>query len=158
MRVDLARVPEVLTDAGWLGTEISVEAGGMRRIASDLVLGVGAERPVTFRKSMVIGLGRVVGEGDGYAAAIEWQSANLVALFPVFVGRVEIGCDLVAIEGHYAPPFGLIGTVLDRALLGIAARATARFVLNKLIGALGGTGAVPMEPTAVDTDTTGALY
>ena len=156
--VDLARVPDLLLDTGWLGTEISVDDGGVRRIASDLVLGVGANRPISFRKSMVIGLGRPVGGDEGYSVAVEWQSAKLVPLFPIFVGTVKIGPELVAIEGHYAPPFGVIGTVLDRALLGIAARATARFVLRKVTDALGGAAGAPMGPTAVDADSTGALH
>ena len=40
--------------------------------------------------------------------------------------------------GHYAPPFGIIGAVLDRAMLGIAARATANVVVGKFIAALTG--------------------
>jgi hypothetical protein len=122
----------------WLGEEIERDGRAMRRLASDLVLGVGSDRPVAFHKSMIVGLGQPHRDAVGWMVPIEWQAASLTPLFPVFVGQVRVDPDGVAIEGHYAPPFGIIGAVLDRALLGIAARATAKVILERFVRALTG--------------------
>lgn len=135
-RVDLERVPRTLDADGWLGEEIGRDGRAMRRLASDLVLGVGTDRPVAFHKSMIVGLGQPQGDATGWAVPIEWQAASLTPLFPVFVGHVRVDPDGVAIVGHYAPPFGIIGVVLDRALLGIAARATAKVILGRFVEVL----------------------
>jgi hypothetical protein len=134
--VDLERVPRALEASDWLGEEIDRDERGMRRVLSDLVLGVGAERPIAFRRSMLIALGRPRQDADGWTVPIEWQASSLTPLFPVFVGEVRIGQERVTIEGRYAPPFGVIGAVLDRALLGIAARGTAKVILGRFVEAV----------------------
>ena len=136
VRVDLDRVPGFLHDGDWLGEEIATDDRGMRRLASDLVLGVGSDRPVAFRKSMIVALGEPVRGDDGWTVPIEWQAASLTPLFPVFVGQLKIDGERVVIEGHYAPPFGAIGAVLDRTMLGIAARTTAKVILSRFIDAM----------------------
>ena len=135
-RIDLEAVPGILQDSDWLGEEIALDDGGLRRLASDLVLCVGSDRPVAFRKSMIVGLGQPSRDPDGWTVPIEWQAASLTPLFPVFVGQVRIDVERVAIEGNYAPPFGVIGAVLDRAMLGIAARTTAKVILERFVEAL----------------------
>ena len=137
-RVRIEVVPRLLDGLSWLGEEISADERGMRRVSSDLVLGVGTDRPVTFHKSMIVGIGPPRRQSNGWTAAIEWQSASLMPLFPIFVGHVRIEPERVALVGHYAPPFGIIGAVLDRALLGIAARATANIIVGKFVDALTG--------------------
>jgi hypothetical protein len=137
--VDLERVPRQLEASAWLGEEIDRDENGMRRLLSDLVLGVGSERPIAFRKSMVVALGQPRHDADGWTVPIEWQAATLTPLFPVFVGEVRIGQERVTIEGRYAPPFGVIGAVLDRALLGIAARGTAKVILGRFVEAVSRT-------------------
>ena len=132
-------VPTRLEASDWLGEEIDHDERGMRRLLSDLVLGVGSERPIAFRKSMLIALGQPRHEVDGWTVPIEWQAATLTPLFPVFVGEVRIGQERVTIEGRYAPPFGVIGAVLDRALLGIAARGTAKVILGRFVEAVSRT-------------------
>ncbi len=137
--MDLERVPRQLEASAWLGEEIDRDESGMRRLLSDLVLGVGSERPIAFRKSMLIALGQPRHDADGWTVPIEWQAATLTPLFPVFVGEVRIGQERVTIEGRYAPPFGVIGAVLDRALLGIAARGTAKVILGRFVEAVSRT-------------------
>jgi hypothetical protein len=134
--VDLARVPDVLDAPEWLGEELDHDERGTRRFATDLVLGVGSERPVTFRRSMIVTLGPARHESHGWTIPIEWQAAALTPLFPVFVGRVRVESERVAIDGYYAPPFGIIGVAIDRALLGIAARATTKVVLGRFARAM----------------------
>ncbi len=72
----------------------------------------------------------------GWLIPIEWRAATLTPLFPVFVGDLRIRSDRIELDGHYAPPGGTIGYVLDRALLRIAARGTARWFLRKVVSAL----------------------
>ena len=134
--VDLDQVPAILRDSDWLGEEMAPDDRGMRQVASDLVLGVGSDRPVAFRKSMIVGLGQPSRHADVWTVPIEWQAASLTPLFPVFVGEVRIDAARVVIEGNYAPPFGVIGAVLDRAMLGIAARTTAKLILDRFVAAL----------------------
>jgi hypothetical protein len=135
-RVDLALVPRVLADGKWLGEELGRDDDGTRRLATDLVLGVGSDRPITFHRSMIVGLGQPVRDADGWVVPLEWQSAALTPLFPVFVGHLRFGHEGAVIDGHYAPPFGVIGAALDRALLGIAARATAKVLLTRFVNAV----------------------
>lgn len=135
-RVDLDHVPGILDASDWLGEEIEPDDGPMRRLASDLVLSVGSDRPITFRKSVIVGIGQPSRDAGGWSVPIEWQAASLAPLFPVFVGQVRIDVERVAIEGNYAPPFGVIGAVLDRAMLGIAARTTAKVILERFVEAL----------------------
>ncbi len=137
MPVDLRRVPGLLVDIGWLGTELATREARIRHIAMDLVLGVGTVEPVAFRKSMVVSIGHATFDREGCTVPIEWRSASLVPLFPVFAGHLVIATDKVTIRGHYAPPFGRLGSAVDRALLGTAARATASVVLRHFTDALG---------------------
>ena len=67
---------------------------------------------------------------------VEWRAATLAPLFPVFVGRMLIGPERIAIDGYYAPPFGVIGYVFDRAVFQIVARGTARWFLTQVVAAL----------------------
>jgi hypothetical protein len=136
-RVDLDTVETRLATGGWLGDETGDDDRGMRGLTSDLVLGVGSDRPVAFPKSMLVRLGQPRRDARGWTVPIEWQAATLTPLFPVFVGHVWMDIIGVGIEGHYAPPFGAVGVVLDRALLGIAARATAKFMVGRFVDALG---------------------
>ena len=138
-QVDLERVPAQLEATAWLGEEIGRDERGTRRLVSDLVLGVGSDRPIAFRRSMVIALGQPLRKGDGWTVPIEWQAASLTPLFPVFVGEVGFGRERITIDGRYAPPFGVIGAVLDRALLGIAARSTAKVILGRFVEAVSRT-------------------
>jgi hypothetical protein len=136
-RVDLDTVATRLAASGWLGDETGDDDRGMRGLTSDLILGVGSDRSVAFPKSMLVRLGQPHRDARGWTVPIEWQAATLTPLFPVFVGHVRIDSISIGIEGHYAPPFGAIGVVLDRALLGIAARATAKVIVGRFVDALG---------------------
>ena len=137
-RIDLGRVPAAFGDEmpNWLGQPIEPASTHMLGYLCDLELRVSPGRLVTFRKSAIISLGAPVPMAEGWLIPIEWRAATLAPLFPVLVGQLIVTADRVAIEGHYAPPFGTIGYVLDRGLLSIAARGTARWFLTKVAGIL----------------------
>ena len=68
--------------------------------------------------------------------AISWQAAGLAPLFPVFSGTLRWADDELSLDGYYAPPGGGIGIVADRLLLNVAARGTARLLLEKIAAAM----------------------
>jgi hypothetical protein len=54
----------------------------------------------------------------------------------VLAGVLRLTPDYVEIDGYYAPPFGVLGYLGDRLILGVAARATARWFLETVAHAL----------------------
>jgi hypothetical protein len=137
--VDLGRVEATFggPDARWLGERAPDGPPGIRRFSCDLELHVSPERPVLFRKAAIVGLGDPRQEGDAWIVPIEWFAATLTPLFPVFVGELRLQADRVGLRGSYVPPGAAIGYVLDRAILGAAARGTGLWFLRKVASALG---------------------
>ena len=76
-------------------------------------------------------VGEIRRTADTCEIEIGWQSSSLAPLFPVFAGHLTLTPTEVRLEGYYAPPGGEIGAVLDKAFLGIAARGTARWFLER---------------------------
>ena len=139
-RIDLDRVPEAFGDGtlDWLGQPAGQDATGLVRYLCDLELRVSPDRRSAFRKSAIISLGTPVRDGARWVIPIEWRAATMAPLFPVFAGRLVVSADRVTLDGHYAPPFGIVGYVLDRGVMGIAARGTAHWFLGKAAAALAG--------------------
>jgi hypothetical protein len=141
--VDLDRVPEILggSEAPWLGARMPdphrpTGEPSVRYFLCDLEVRSGAGQLSILRKSAIVGFGPPSREGAGWVVPVEWRAATMAPLFPVFAGRLLIDADQVVLEGGYAPPFGRLGVVLDAALLRLAARATARWFLNRVGTAL----------------------
>ena len=130
----------------WLGQPAGTDARGLRRYLCDLELRVNPEGRAAFRKSAIVSLGDVRSRHGGWTIPIEWRAASLAPLFPVFSGQLIIDAERIVTDGHYAPPFGVVGYFLDRALLSIAARGTARWFLGKVAGVVGPAGSAPMLP------------
>lgn len=89
-----------------------------------------------FRKAAVVSLGSLRRVGAGWVVPVEWTAATMTPLFPVLVGQLRIGADGIELDGHYAPPGGRLGYLLDVSLLGAAARGTGRWFLGKLAAAV----------------------
>ena len=137
--VDLERVTARFgsPEARWLGERAPDGPPGIRRFSCDLELHVSPERPVLSRKAAIVGLGDPCKDGDAWIVPIEWFAATLTPLFPIFVGELRLQADRVGLRGSYVPPGAAIGYVLDRALLGAAARSTGLWFLRKVASALG---------------------
>jgi hypothetical protein len=137
-RADLSRVVALLgsPEAPWLGEPVVGSTGPTREFACDLELPVGDLGPILFRKSAIIGLGAPVDQGASWLEPIEWRAATFKPLFPVFAGTLTILNDQLVLDGHYAPPGGRLGAVLDAALLKVAARGTGRWLLRTVAVAL----------------------
>ncbi len=137
-RPDLARIPDLLggAEAAWLGERVEEASGPSREYACDLDLPAGDMGPLLFRKSAIVGLGEPVRDGAGWLIPIDWHAATFKPLFPVFAGTLTVTERQVVLDGHYAPPGGRMGAVLDVALLNVAARGTGRWFLRKVAAAL----------------------
>jgi len=137
-RPDLTRIADVLgsPDAPWLGERLLEASGPTREYACDLDLPAGDMGLILFRKSAIVGLGEPVRHDAGWRVPIEWHAATFKPLFPVFAGTLSIREEQVVLDGHYAPPGGRLGAVLDAALLNVAARGTGRWFLRTVAAAL----------------------
>jgi hypothetical protein len=107
---------------------------GLRRFAVDLRLRIGGpDRGLTtFGKAAYVDLGMPVRTVEGWVVDVGWRASSGAPLFPVFAGQLHVRRDELRIEGLYAPPGGAIGRAADRALLHLAANATARWLLGEL--------------------------
>lgn len=129
--IDLAIARRRLDAPEWLGATVPPEQRGMRRFMTDLVLPLRAGQPQTvFRKAAFVDLGEAQAMPGGLSVPIGWRSSTLAPLFPVFAGRLQVRPEALVLEGCYAPPGGEAGRILDRALLSLAARGTARWFLE----------------------------
>jgi hypothetical protein len=124
----------------WLGELIELRADDDDRHLVDLELRVSDQAPrLAFRKAAYVDVGRVRGEQFGpISLGISWRAAGLAPLFPVFSGTITWDADVLRLDGYYAPPGGGIGIVADRLLLNVAARGTARLLLERIASAMRG--------------------
>lgn len=137
--VDLAVAVPLLTEHadGWLGIPVPAVQPGSRRFLTDLSLPIRDHAPsLVFKKAAYVDLGDVRTTPDSCEIEIAWQSSSLAPLFPVFSGHLILTRTELSLEGFYAPPGGEIGAVLDKAFLGIAARGTARWFLERTVEAV----------------------
>jgi hypothetical protein len=134
--IDLVRAVPLLTEqaTAWLGTPVPAPRRGCRRYLTDLRLPIRDRSPsLVFNKAAYVDLGEVRDTPDGFELEIGWQSSSLAPLFPVFAGHLTLTSTQLRLEGYYAPPGGEFGAVLDKAFLGIAARGTARWFLERTL-------------------------
>ena len=116
------------------------EPDGRDRHLVDLELRVSEQAPrIAFHKAAYVDVGPASGEPFGpIRIGISWRAAGLAPLFPVFSGTLAWDDDELRLEGYYAPPGGGIGIVADRLLLNVAARGTARLLLERIASAMRG--------------------
>jgi hypothetical protein len=105
----------------------------MRRHQADLRLRV-SDRPslVTFGKAAYVDLGPAQLLDAGWQIEVSWRASTLAPLFPVFSGAIVARGAELTLSGWYAPPGGVIGRIADQALLHLAAKGTARWLLSEL--------------------------
>jgi hypothetical protein len=117
----------------WLGQPVADPPSGMRRYAADLRLQPDDRGLLaTLHKAAYVDLGFSQQLSDGLRVEISWRSATLAPLFPVFSGWLTVRPGELRLDGYYAPPGGAFGLAADRALLRLAARGTARWLLGQL--------------------------
>ena len=128
----------------WLGdvVERGVGEGDWERHLVDLELRVSEQTPrIAFHKAAYVDVGLVRGDAFGpIRLGISWRAAGLAPLFPVFSGTLAWQDGELRLEGYYAPPGGGVGIMADRLLLNVAARGTARLLLERIASAMRGEG------------------
>ena len=125
----------------WLGELVEAEDLGEReRHLVDLELRVSEQTPrITFRKAAYVEVGPVrAPQQQPITVGISWRAAGLAPLFPVFSGTLRWVDGELSLDGYYAPPGGGIGIIADRLLLNVAARGTARLLLERIAAAMRG--------------------
>lgn len=126
----------------WLGdvVEAGIAAGRLDRHLVDLELRIGdQDSRIAFRKAAYVDVGPVRGDrSELLRLGISWRAAGLTPLFPVFSGTLSWSAGELRLSGYYAPPGGGIGVVADRLLLNVAARGTARVLLERIAAAMRG--------------------
>ena len=126
----------------WLGELIELRADGGDRHLVDLELRVSEQTPrIAFHKAAYVDVGAVRDDQIGpIRIGISWRAAGLAPLLPVFSGTLAWDAGELRLDGYYAPPGGGIGIVADRLLLNVAARGTARLLLERIASAMRGDG------------------
>jgi hypothetical protein len=93
---------------------------------------------VHFDRSAAVGFGPLVEEDDGARILpVWWEAAEQPWLFPIFTGGLEVrsgdGGTELRLEGHYRPPLGAAGLLVNRAVLNRAASASLEALLDRLV-------------------------
>jgi hypothetical protein len=93
---------------------------------------------VPFDRSATVGFGPLVEEEDGSRVLpVWWEAAEQPWLFPIFTGGLEVravdGGTELRLEGHYRPPLGTAGSLVNRAVLNRAASASLGALLDRLV-------------------------
>lgn len=126
--------------SAWLGevVEAGPAAGQVDRHLIDLELRFGdQDSRMAFRKAAYVDVGPVRDDRpEPLRLGISWRAAGLRPLFPVFSGTLSWIAGDLRLSGYYAPPGGGIGIVADRLLLNVAARGTARLLLERIASAM----------------------
>jgi hypothetical protein len=126
----------------WLGEMVETAVAGTDRdrYLVDLELRISDHAPrLAFRKAAFVEVGPVSApETEPIRLEISWRAAGLAPLFPVFSGSLCWSAGELHLDGLYAPPGGGIGMVADRVLLNVAARGTARLLLERIAAAMRG--------------------
>ena len=96
---------------------------------------------VHFDRAATVGFGRVVEEDDGARVLpVWWEAAEQPWLFPTFTGGLEVrpldGRTQLRLEGHYRPPLGAAGLLVNRTVLNRAASASLEALLDRLVARL----------------------
>jgi hypothetical protein len=150
--IDVPRAAAMLGQkaASWLGTPVPATSPGRSRFLTDLSLPIRNHAPsLVFKKAAFVDLGGIREIDGGCELEISWQSSSLAPLFPVFSGHLTLTSTELRLEGFYAPPGGELGAVLDKAFLGIAARGTARWLLERATQAIADPDAESILPTSM---------
>ncbi|HEX6140994.1 MAG TPA: hypothetical protein VF013_11125 [Candidatus Limnocylindria bacterium] len=148
--VAAARAAEILGPrrTTWLGQPVAETdaehgppaAAGMERHLLNLELRVSdVALRVAFHKAAYVDVGplRSAEDDADHELDISWRAAGMAPLFPVFAGTLRWADGDLRLDGYYAPPGGSVGLVADRLLLNVAARGTARRLLERIADVMG---------------------
>lgn len=132
-----ARCPLVVTQIeGW--AEVSYRDGE----AIHARVGPRGERsPVA--KAIHLRVGEAVESSDARRIPLTWEATGTPGLFPkmdaeLVVARVGDNLTQVKIQGHYEPPLGGVGRLIDKAFLHRVAEASTKELVDRIVEELSG--------------------
>jgi len=139
-----ARVEETLLrePETWLGA--IAQLADRRR--DQLLADVGIGELVRIERSVAITLGAPVRGTTKTVIPLSWRATGATAnLFPTMEADIEVApldprTTQLAISARYVPPLGLVGRMLDRAILHRIAEATLKDFLDHVAEAIRDTG------------------
>jgi hypothetical protein len=140
-RIEMSRAIDALTDLDWLGSRVNgpAEREDLRRISTVLELPISdGSAPGPIRKAALVDIGIPAALAGSLLVHVAWQSDSLSPLFPVFAGQLRITATILVLDGHYAPPFGRLGLLIDRHILHFVARRTAEAFLARVAAQIEG--------------------
>lgn len=93
---------------------------------------------VHFDRAATVGFGPLVEEDEGaQVLPVWWEALEQPWLFPTFTGGLEVRSlddrTELRLEGHYRPPLGAAGSLVNRAVLNRAASASLEALLDRLV-------------------------
>lgn len=138
-RFDPTRAFDALADLNWLGPIVEGEDAlpGNRRVRTELELPImDGSAPGPIRKAAYIDIGMPRMVNNEVHAEVGWRSASFAPLFPVLAGELRVSTSSITLSGAYIPPLGRVGLVIDRAVLHLVARRTARAFLTRIAARL----------------------
>ena len=116
----------------WLGDAAKDSLGKGKQLSTDVGLHFVGRR---IQRRVDVSLGRPLRLPSATVIPVEWVDHSRAALFPRLRAELEVvglgrdRCQL-AINVRYDPPWGVLGTVADRALLHRVAEATVKDFLD----------------------------
>lgn len=135
---EMERLLADLTDRlqGW--------AEGSYREGESLMVRLGGSKVVA--KTVKLTVGEPV-RGDTFARVpLSWEATGTPGLFPTMtadlvLARLDSDLTQVKFEGSYEPPLGVVGRLLDQAVLHRVAEVSVKKLVDRIIEALESNGA-----------------
>lgn len=102
-----------------------------------LLAEVGFGEAIRIKRAVVIELGQPTRAASKTVFPLRWAATGSVGPFPALDADLEVaplgpGRTQLAMSARYAPPFGTLGRVIDRAVLSRVAEATLKDFLDRV--------------------------
>lgn len=112
---------------------------------------VGPDAPIA--KEIVVQLGKPRISSHGLAIPVTWRATGAQSLFPKLEGELEAKAvpgdgTVLNLRASYDPPFGWVGDLLDRLLLGRIAHLTVADWVSQVASAIENQNEAPVPDTA----------
>ena len=96
-------------------------------------------------KTVHLHVGEVVESSDARRIALTWEATGTPGLFPkmdaeLVIARVGDELTQVKIQGHYDPPLGGLGRLIDKAFLHRVAEASTKELVDRVVEELAANG------------------
>lgn len=138
--IDIA-LPVGMVERALIDSTSTVEGLGAAayRHGEELRGKVGPEAPLA--KEIVVQLGKPRISSHGLAIPVTWRATGAQSLFPKLEGELEAKAvsgnhTALTLRASYDPPFGWVGDLLDRLLLGRIAQLTVADWVAKVSAAI----------------------